>query len=480
MVIPVGGIAMTKRVPVESAPGPLEDYAAHFDDLFSKRAQREGFRRYLEGLLLAEERNKTLTALANTEPVVGAQRKEAQSLQWFLTESTWDPEEINRRRVELILEDSQTAPQKSGALVIDETGDRKDGKATAHVGKQYLGGIGKVDNGVVSVSSLYADERLYYPLAVEPYTPEHHFEGGKKDPQFRTKPQIAWELVEQALKMELPFRAVVADSLYGENTDFCETLLEANIPFVMALGPSHAWWAPPEQVGNVWEAALVSTVSSWSGPEQPGDWVGLERSFRDGRVEQWWALEAEGGPYGPERSERLVVVTTDPATLPERSTSYLVTNLPAPGCERAQKSQHSVADLAEVARLYALRSWIEQSYKQVKNSLGWAHYQVRKDLSIRRHWQLVCCAFSFCWWACAECEDIGSPPVVVLKDARYSSMAATEPDGGEKAGREGVASVMAEGTAEDTFLAPAVHNAPALLESVYRTAPAQRDPGVAR
>src|SRR5215213_5372560 len=90
MVIPVGGIAMTKRVHVESAPGLLEDYAAHFDDLLSKRAQREGFRRYLEGLLLDEERNKTLTALANTEPVVGAQRKEAQSLQWFLTESSWD------------------------------------------------------------------------------------------------------------------------------------------------------------------------------------------------------------------------------------------------------------------------------------------------------------------------------------------------------------------------------------------------------
>jgi SRSO17 transposase len=53
-----------------------------------------------------------------------------------------------------MLEDSQRAPQKGGALVIDETGDRKDGKATAHVGKQYLGGIGKVDNGVVSVSNL--------------------------------------------------------------------------------------------------------------------------------------------------------------------------------------------------------------------------------------------------------------------------------------------------------------------------------------
>ncbi|HSH68705.1 MAG TPA: hypothetical protein VK997_02220, partial [Deferrisomatales bacterium] len=53
--------------------------------------------------------------------------------------------------------------------------------------------------------------------------------------------------------------------------------------------------------------------------------------------------------------------------------------------------EHSLpaASLAEVVRLYALRVWVEQSYKQVKHSLGWAHYQVRSDLSIRRHWQLV-------------------------------------------------------------------------------------------
>jgi hypothetical protein len=72
------------------------------------------------------------------------------------------------------------------------------------------------------------------------------------------------------------------------------------------------------------------------------------------------------------------------------------------------------------------------SYKQVKHALGWAHYQVRKDISIRRHWQLVCCAFSFCWWACTECEDFGSPPVVVFKDAKHSSIAADEADGGKR------------------------------------------------
>ena len=44
---------MTRRRPVALSPGPLEDYAPRFDDLLRARAQREGFRRYLEGLVLA-------------------------------------------------------------------------------------------------------------------------------------------------------------------------------------------------------------------------------------------------------------------------------------------------------------------------------------------------------------------------------------------------------------------------------------------
>ena len=50
-------------------------------------------------------------------------------------------------------------------------------------------------------------------------------------------------------------------------------------------------------------------------------------------------------------------------------------------------------------RLYGLRNWVEQGYKQVKGELGWADFQVRSDRAIRRHWTLVCCAFSFCWQA---------------------------------------------------------------------------------
>ena len=216
---------MTRRYPVNPAPGPLEDYAARFDDLFGARAQRHAFRRYMEGLLLPAERNKTLTALANTEPAVGAQRKEAQSLQWFLSESRWTQEEVNERRLKLLLlEEPNTAANDEGVLVIDEHGDRKWGKRTAHVGRQWLASIGKTENGVVSVTSLWADEGVYYPVHFEPYTPSHHFEKGKGDPLFRTKLKIAEKLVEQAVEVSIPFRVVVADSFYGEDREFKRSL----------------------------------------------------------------------------------------------------------------------------------------------------------------------------------------------------------------------------------------------------------------
>src|SRR5206468_9086168 len=85
--------------------------------------------------------------------------------------------------------------------------------------------------------------------------------------------------------------------------------------------------------------------------------------------------------------------------LPGVSTWYLATTLPAPGSRAASASPFPAADLAEVVRLYGLRAWVEHGYKQVKQELGWADFQVRADRAIRRHWSLVCCAFSFCWRA---------------------------------------------------------------------------------
>ncbi|MEU8975687.1 hypothetical protein AB0D11_41920 [Streptomyces monashensis] len=91
------------------------------------------------------------------------------------------------------------------------------------------------------------------------------------------------------------------------------------------------------------------------------------------------------------------MAATDPATLPEKATWYLATNLPHPDAPHAITSPHPPADLAEIVRLYGLRPWIEQSYEQIKDELGWADFQVRSDRAIRRHQTLVNCAFSFCW-----------------------------------------------------------------------------------
>src|SRR5437868_4290863 len=62
----------------------------------------------------------------------------------------------------LLLADPVTAPHGGGVLIIDDSGDRKDGTRTAHVGRQYLGRYGKTDSGVVTVTTVWADERVYY------------------------------------------------------------------------------------------------------------------------------------------------------------------------------------------------------------------------------------------------------------------------------------------------------------------------------
>jgi hypothetical protein len=458
---------MTKRSPVSPAPGPLEDYAQRFDDLFGARAQRHSFRRYLEGLLLPAERNKTLTALANTEPVVGAQRKEAQSLQWFLSESRWDPEEVNERRLGLLLEEPTTAANADeGVLIIDEHGDRKWGKRTAHVGKQWLANIGKTDSGVVSVTSLWADQRIYYPVDFEPYTPSQHFEGGKNDPKFRTKLKIASQLVQKAVERNIPFRAVLADSFYGEDEGedegFKHRLGELGVGYVLALKPSHAWWHRVGEIGSPFEAALAAG-EGWEDERHPGDWVKLRRHFRDGHEQQWWALEVDVGPYGPQRERRSVVATTDPKELPEKRTWYLSTNLPHPDSDLlASESDLAPASVGEVVRLYGFRMWVEQSYKQVKPVLGWSDYQVRSDIAIRRHWQLVCCAFSFCWWA------YGHLPTEEKAERTEEDLPAESVER-EKKETQGV---VAAGFESSEGVAGALCHAEKILESVLRDAPA--------
>jgi hypothetical protein len=466
------GCVMTGRRVCPVGPGPLEGYAARFDDLFGRLAQRRGFREYLAGLLAPRERNKTLTALAGAEPVAGAGHRSVQRLQFFLSESRWDPEKINARRLELLLADRATAPHGGGVLVIDDSGDRKDGTRTAHVGHQWLGRYGKTDNGVVTVTTVWADERLYYPVHAVPYTPAKHFAKGKSDPGFRTKLAIGADLAVRARDAGFTFRAVAADSAYGDQDGFRAELADAGLPFVMALKPRRGTWAYGADARTPVDAARAL---AWGGPEDPGDWTAVTRTFRDGHTETWYAADAALGAWGPDGARRLVAATADPGTLPAKATWYLVTNLPRPGGPREAGSPHPPAGLAEITRIYGIRHWIEQSHKQVKDELGWADFQVRSDIAIRRHQVLVNCAFSFCW----DAWFAGPPP------PHDPAPLSPEPGPGERgAGKRGAArrltpasTTLATGPARDTRLAHPRDRTAALVAGMVQSAPATTAPG---
>jgi SRSO17 transposase len=390
-----------------------------------------------------------------------------QGLQWFLTESSWDYQRVSQRRVQLLVADPATAPHDQGVLVIDDSGDRKAGSKTAHVARQWLGSVGKTDNGIVAVTSLWADERVYWPIDVVPYTPASRLAKGKRDPGFRTKPQLAAELVAAAQKAGIGFRGVVADCFYGDNTGFTEALGRAGVAYVLAVKPRKGAWAPAEAVHTPTEAARQL---AWTSPEQPGDWTPVTRRFRDGHAETWWAADATlpAAGWGPNRRIRLVIATTNPATLPKLTTWYLITNLPRPGRRRpSAAAAFAPADLAEIVRLYSLRNWVEQGYKQIKHELGWADFQVRSDRAIRRHWQLVCCAFSFCWrawFAMPPAQPAPAEPAAPTGAARGER---TDPP--RKPARAGL---VAGDAAPGTRLADPLGRARALVAVVVDSAPA--------
>jgi hypothetical protein len=132
--------------------------------------------------------------------------------------------------------------------------------------------------------------------------------------------------------------------------------------------------------------------------------------------------------------------------------------------EEINASQSSVG-LAEIVRLYGIRHWIEQSCKQVKDELGWAGFQVRSDVAIRRHQALVNCAFSFCWAAWfAE-----HPP-------QHDAAPQPGPGGGERGRRRrrttAAGAVLAAGAARDPRLAFPLDRAAALVAGMVQGAPA--------
>ncbi|MEX5713856.1 IS701 family transposase [Parafrankia sp. FMc6] len=366
----------TPRKPTAPTAEAIDRFCGHFDDLFCRVAERTALRHYLIGLLLPRERNKTLTELAALVP--GADR---QRLHHFLHDAPWDPDALGARRVDLWRRHPELGPHGNGVLIIDETGDRKRGHGIVLAAQQYIGKLGRTANGVVAVTSHWADGSRHVPLGVRPYRPASRLPAGKADPAFATKPELAWHLIEEARGAGVPFRAVVADCVYGENPKLEGRLRTARIRYVLALRPRHGTWqfvADPAHPPAFTPAEAATRLPL-------ADWRRLVLTDSHNRPLVRHVAELELGPcYGPTQGTRLIAATADPTVLTADSTWFMATNLST-----------AEADAAEVYRIYRLRDWIEHYYKPAKHELGWADFQVRSEQAIVRHWQLVMLAFTF-------------------------------------------------------------------------------------
>ena len=324
----------------------VDEYCAYYRAVFTNVRHFEQFTQ-LELGLLAETRRKSLPRLATTA------KADAQALHHFLANAAWSVEDVRAIRLRLTREAVANRPF---ILCIDETGDRKKGKTTDYAASQYIGNLHGLANGVVSVNAYGVLDTVTFPLAFRLYKPQRRLKPGDV---YKSKPQLAIELIQELAAKGFRFSVVLADSLYGESGEFLAALQRLGLHYVVAIRSNHGVWMLPGQ-------RLRRTR-----------WRPFLRVFTDGSGEQRFIRETI---FGHRQGVRYFQITTDPVTLPRESTWDLMTNLPGQ-IERT------------VGNTFGLRTWIEYGFKHAKDELGWADYRLTDAASMERWWELVMCAY---------------------------------------------------------------------------------------
>jgi SRSO17 transposase len=189
---------MVKPRPPRPTVQCVDTYCQLYQDLFPEVRAYEAFK-YLHVGLISNLKRKSLPAIAKT---VGLDNE--QGLLHFMTESPWAAEELEKRRLEIIL---TVLEGREIILIIDETGDKKKGKKTDYVKRQYIGNLGKIESGIVSVNAYGYCEGMTFPLKFKVFKPKERLKEGDK---YQTKPEIGAELVKE-------LRLFV--TLYAKSTD---------------------------------------------------------------------------------------------------------------------------------------------------------------------------------------------------------------------------------------------------------------------
>ena len=290
--------------------------------------------KYLHLGIISPIKRKSLPEIAR---VVGI--NSAQSLHHFISQSPWSVTELRNRR---LLRTLKALKGKKIIVVIDETGDRKKGKTTDYVSRQYLGSIGKIERGIVTVNAYGVYEQITFPLIFKVFKPKGTL---KAEDQFKTKIELASEIITELIELGFKIDLVLADSaectaaflpelgsgrvgsLYGESSSFIQTLNQHQLTWIVAIRSNHGVWMPHQQ------------------KVRANKWHQFERIFSDQTSENRYVRKIV---FGKRSSRTYWEITTDPETMPENSTSFVMTNL--------RGKVHQIKKI--LGNLYGLRTWV--------------------------------------------------------------------------------------------------------------------------
>lgn len=326
---------------------------------------------------------------------------DSQNLHHMLTSSPWLYSElfngIFKRCIRLL-----ALEKKPVYLLIDEVGFRKKGQHSACVGHQYLGCIGKHDNGQVAVTAAVSAEEFYCPVEMELFMPAEWKQnacrrqraGIPDSKNQESKTLMALQMIKKLYKQLPKAKGVVFDSLYGDNIDLLHQLINLQIPFVGDIRDNlRVYLQEPS-----WKIPPYSGRGKRFSKEHPDKKAVKVRDYMHAlKLQNFKLLTIRNGAKGVLQARyhmRKVWVLHKPSKTFLQL--YLLIRKNADGttkCALGFDCQHR--SMLQMAKAQAQRVFIERIFEEGKNIVGMGDYQTRSWTGFHRHQALACLALLF-------------------------------------------------------------------------------------
>jgi len=367
----------------------LERYFQRIGDVLGEESRRGSFALYAMGLLGDAERKSVEPLAARACPDPGRVDALHQRLLHFAVDSKWSDRDVRRAAAQYALE-AMTSREPVEVWIVDDTGFLKQGKHSVGVQRQYTGSAGKVTNCQIGVSLSVATRTEHLPLDFELYLPEGwaNDEARRRearippDVAFKTKPQLALQMIERAVQDGVPPGLVLADTAYGTSSQFRARLRSLGLHYAVAVDPQTTVCLLDEKGYPQGDAPSVLDLAL-----RIHERGGFRRcTWRKGTQEDLSArfalrrVIAAGVPQREQEPLWLLIEWRDDEAEP--ANSFLI-SLPGP---RTKK---------QLIRRVMQRWRTERVYEDLKGELGLDHYEGRRFPGWHHHVSVALCCYAF-------------------------------------------------------------------------------------